>query len=82
MSLGFPKLRVRQNLWGGQSCPQPPFRRLLQPRAGLRSRRDRLKAGCSQDWLPHELCRIAVASNEVAMGRSECARSGRDAAPS
>jgi mono/diheme cytochrome c family protein len=35
-------------LWGGQSCPQLPFRRLFR----LNETR-RLKAGGSQDWLPH-----------------------------
>jgi len=33
--------------WGGQSCPQPPFRRLFRVFASLRSRSRRLKAGCS-----------------------------------
>ena len=35
-------------LWGRQSCLQPPFRRLV-------SKVSRLKAGCSQDWLPHNM---------------------------
>jgi len=36
-------------LWGGQSWPQPPFRRL----SGLViTRGSRLKAGCGQDWPP------------------------------
>src|SRR5437763_2011712 len=34
--------------WGGQSCPQPPFRRILGP-----SNRSRLKAGYRQHCLPH-----------------------------
>jgi hypothetical protein len=39
---------VSQLLWGGQSCPQPPFSRLLF----LISR---LKGGCSEDSLPHTI---------------------------
>ena len=35
-------------LWGRQSCLQPPFRRLVWTVS-------RLKAGCSQDWLPHNM---------------------------
>src|ERR1022692_2161540 len=34
-------------MWGGQSCPQPPFQAAFL--VGAR----RLKAGGSQDWLPH-----------------------------
>src|ERR1039457_6986656 len=55
-------LRIRQKLWGGQSCPQPPFRRLFRAMSDFVARQGRLKAGCSQDWLPHNLCRIAMAS--------------------
>src|ERR1039457_5240247 len=56
------RLRIRQKLWGGQSCPQPPFRRLFRAMSDFVARQGRLKAGCSQDWLPHNLCRIAMAS--------------------
>src|ERR1017187_975790 len=56
------RLRIRQKLWGGQSCPQPPFRRLFPAMSDFVARQGRLKAGCSQDWLPHNLCRIAMAS--------------------
>jgi len=37
--------------WGRQSCLQPPFRRLV-------SEVSRLKAGCSQDWLPHNISSV------------------------
>ena len=40
--------------WGGQSCPQPPFRRPCRAIRTLRASQGRLKAGCSQDWLPHK----------------------------
>src|ERR1035441_4090197 len=56
------RLRIRQKLWGGQSCPQPPFRRLFRAMSDFVARQGRLNAGCSQDWLPHNLCRIAMAS--------------------
>ena len=37
-------------------------------------RRRRLKAGCSQDWLPHDLCRIVTRIKKyVALGKSACA---------
>ena len=42
-------------LWGGQSCPQPPFRRLLR---GATVRR--LKAGGGQNWLPHNVCQALL----------------------
>ena len=38
-------LLAHQSLWGRQFCLQPPFRRLV-------CKVSRLKAGCSQDWLP------------------------------
>ena len=36
---------------GRQSCLQPPFRRLV-------CKVSRLKAGCSQDWLPHNVASV------------------------
>jgi hypothetical protein len=41
-------------LWGRQSCPQPPFRRLFLYASAPSWGKGRLKAGCSQDWLPHK----------------------------
>ena len=38
-------------LWGRQFCLQPPFRRLV-------CKVSRLKAGCSQDWLPHNVASV------------------------
>jgi hypothetical protein len=38
-------------MWGRQSCLQPPFRRLSLSVCEPRKRR--MKAGGSQDWLPH-----------------------------
>ena len=39
--------------------------------ASLRRRRRRLKAGGSQDWLPHDLCRmVARIKKYVALGES------------
>jgi hypothetical protein len=51
------------NLWGGQSCLGNPARSRLSggfsSHAGVIARgKGRLKAGCSQDWLPHDLCRF------------------------
>ena len=51
----FPVGDVLHLLWGGQSCPQPPFRRLFRAVRESSCRSRRLKAGCSQDWLPHNL---------------------------
>src|SRR5260370_40592077 len=31
MPLTFPTFGILHLLWGGQSCPQPPFRRLFRP---------------------------------------------------
>jgi hypothetical protein len=42
-------------LWDGQSCPQPPFRRLFRDVSEPWRDKGRLKAGCSQDWLPRNL---------------------------
>jgi hypothetical protein len=50
----FPVGDVLRLLWGGQSCPQPPFRRLFRDVSELSQGKGRLKAGCSQDWLPHQ----------------------------
>src|ERR1035438_8640105 len=38
------------------------------------ARQGRLKAGCSQDWLPHNLCRIAMASKTKWHWASACQR--------
>jgi hypothetical protein len=51
----FPVGDVLHLLWGGQSCPQPPFRRLFRDVSEPSPDKGRLKAGCSQDWLPHNL---------------------------
>jgi hypothetical protein len=51
----FPVGDVLHLLWGGQSCPQPPFRRLFRDMSEPSRGKGRLKAGCSQDWLPHDL---------------------------
>src|SRR5271170_951089 len=45
---------------------------LFGPRASLRTRKFRLKAGCSQDWLPHNLCRICFQSKVSDIGLSVC----------
>jgi hypothetical protein len=46
-------------LWGRQFCLQPPFRRLYGGRARVFDHgKRRLKAGGSQDWLPHSDARI------------------------
>ena len=44
----------RAALWGGQSCPQPAFLPAIgaKLRLGELCSPIRLKAGCSQDWLP------------------------------
>src|ERR1035441_5580012 len=68
------RLRIRQKLWGGQSCPQPPFRRLFRAMSDFVARQGRLKAGCSLDWLPHNLCRIAMASKTKWHWASACQR--------
>src|ERR1035441_4230343 len=58
-------------LWGGQSCPQPPFRRLLRDLSEPARGKNRLKAGCSQDWLPHYLGGIfSTIKNCAALGFS------------
>src|SRR5687768_11346338 len=46
------RLLLLLSSWGGQSCLQPPFRRLFRPICEILAER-RLRAGCSQDWLPH-----------------------------
>jgi hypothetical protein len=51
----FLSANVLHLLWGGQSCPQPPFRRLFPDVSEPSQDKGRLKAGCSQDWLPHNL---------------------------
>ena len=51
----FPVGDVLHLLWGGQSCPQPPFRRLFRDVSEPSRGKGRLKAGCSHDWLPHNL---------------------------
>ena len=55
---------VLQNLltssWGRQSCLQPPFQAALQGYLGIRAER-RLKAGGSQDWLPHSYNTVGLA---------------------
>ena len=53
-------------LWGGQSCPQPPFRRLFRDVSEPSRGKGRLKAGCSQDWLPHNLGFLIADQNVVA----------------
>ena len=47
---------------------------LFAPRASLRSRGRRLKAGGSQDWLPHDLCRMAASIKNISHGFSAHAR--------
>src|SRR5450631_721707 len=46
-------------LWGGQSCPGVPSGDAFQAAFSERERpsrgKGRLKAGCSQDWLPYNL---------------------------
>src|ERR1022692_2969230 len=61
-------------LWGGQSCPQPPFRRLFPDVSGSSRGKGRLKAGCSQDWLPHNL-------GGIVSRIKKCAALGQDPAP-
>jgi hypothetical protein len=55
----FPVGEVLHWLWGGQSCPQPPFRRLFRDVSEPSRGKGRLKAAQraprSQDWLPHNL---------------------------
>jgi hypothetical protein len=56
-------------LWGGQSCPQPPFRRLFRIVSEPSRGKGRLKAGCSQDWLPHNLGgMVSVIKKYAALG--------------
>ena len=49
MPVSFPVGGVLHSLWGRQSCPQPPFRRLFRATGIFPPGKSRLKAGCSQD---------------------------------
>ena len=63
-------------LWGGQSCPQPPFRRLFLYASAPSWGKGRLKAGCSQDWLPHKSGgMVSRIKKYAALGTSACATS-------
>src|SRR5271165_6486558 len=60
-------------LWGGQSCPQPPFRRLLWPiressRVG-KPAESRLQPGLAA---PQSVQNLPLAKNFVALGFSLC----------
>ena len=52
---GYAVGAVLHLLWGGQSCLRPPFRRLFRDVSEPSRGKGRLKAGCSHDWLPHNL---------------------------
>ena len=66
----FPVGDVLHLLWGGQSCPQPPFRRLFRDVSEPSRGKGRLKAAQraprSQDWLPHNLGTLIADQNVVA----------------
>jgi hypothetical protein len=65
----FPVGDLLHLLWGGQSCPQPPFRRLSRDVSEPSRGKGRLKAGCSQDWLPHNLGgMVSVIKKYAALG--------------
>jgi hypothetical protein len=47
-------------------------RRLLRARLESSPRERRLKTGCSQDWMPHNLCGISVLGKLSGIGLSAC----------
>ena len=50
---------ILPQMWGGQFCPQPPFQAALSDHTHFFAVfKRRLKAGCSENWLPHKFCRI------------------------
>jgi hypothetical protein len=62
---------------GGQFCPQPPFRRFFRDVSEPSRGKGRLKAGCSQDWLPHNLGgMVSKIKQHVALGWQHCAAAG------
>jgi hypothetical protein len=70
----FPAGDVLHLLWGGQSCPQPPFRRLFGDMSEPSGAKAWLKAGCSQDWLPHNLGGMVSRIKKYAALGASCLR--------
>ena len=62
-------LRIPRKSWGGQSCPQPPFRRLFRAteRTSVLGKAGR-KPAESQGWLPPIGCRRSVARKLSGIG--------------
>jgi len=68
---------------GGQSCPQPPFRRLFGLGANSRTRPAAgWKAGGSHDWLPHffatqQCCYAVRMVSDLSPEMAACAAASR-----